>query len=104
MLFEFIVINKRPVLIDGRLETSYPSSTTFLSITFLLSPFIQIKKYVKNIKLSKIICILLNVYMLFLVIGRLLSGVHWFTDIVGGILIASALLMCFYSVLEYLNE
>jgi undecaprenyl-diphosphatase len=32
------------------------------------------------------------------VAGRLLSGVHWFTDIVGGVLISMTLLACFSGV------
>ena len=100
MLFEFVVINRRPVLIEGRLETSYPSSTTFLSITFLLSPFVQVKKYVKNIKKSKIICVLLNFYMLFLVVGRLLSGVHWLSDILGSVFIGYGILKIYEFVLN----
>ena len=52
LLFEFIVVNKRPVLIDGYLEVSYPSSTTFLSITFMLSAINPIKKYLTNNSIS----------------------------------------------------
>jgi len=46
LTFEFVVINRRPVLINGRLEVSYPSSTTFLSITFMLSAIPLVNKYI----------------------------------------------------------
>lgn len=92
LLFEFMVINKRPVLIDGYLETSYPSSTTFLSITFMLSAIIPIKKYLANSKVKVILIVAVYAYMLFLLIGRLLSGVHWFTDVIGSIFIGIGLL------------
>ena len=87
LLFEYVVINRRPVIIDGYLEASYPSSTTFLSITFLLSAIIPIKRYIKNKKVQMILIIISYLYMSFLVVGRIVSGVHWLTDIIGSKLI-----------------
>ena len=92
LLFEFIVVNKRPVLIDGYLEVSYPSSTTFLSITFMLSAIIPVKKYITNSNVQVILIVAVYSYMLFLLIGRLLSGVHWFTDVIGSMFIGIGLL------------
>lgn len=91
LLFEYVVINRRPVIIDGYLEASYPSSTTFLSITFLLSAIIPIKRYIKNKKVQMILIIISYLYMSFLVVGRIVSGVHWLTDIIGSILIGFGL-------------
>ena len=34
--------------------------------------------------------------MIFIVIARLLSGVHWLTDIIGGILISNFLLSLYW--------
>ena len=42
--------------------------------------------------------------MVVIVVGRLLSGVHWFTDIIGGIFIGVALLMTLYSVLDVVKK
>lgn len=91
LLFEYVVINRRPVIIDGYLEASYPSSTTLLSITFLLSAIIPIKRYIKNKKVQMILIIISYLYMSFLVVGRIVSGVHWLTDIIGSILIGFGL-------------
>lgn len=95
LAFEFIVVNRRPILINGYLEASYPSSTTFLSITFMISAIPLVKKYFKNKNICFIIKGVFIAYMLFLVIGRILSGVHWLTDIVGAILISVSLLYCY---------
>ena len=92
LLFEFMVINYRPVLINGFLEASYPSSTTFLSITFMLSSLIPIKKYIKNVNLERIFVFIAYAYMTFLVVGRVLSGVHWLTDIIGSLLLGFSLI------------
>ena len=53
-----------------------------------------------NNKMVKFANVLSAVIIAITVIGRLLSGVHWVTDIIGGILIGVALLMTLYSVIE----
>ena len=103
IFFEKVIVNYRPILMNGFLEASYPSSHTLMAICLCGSSIIVNKKLFNN-KITTFIDGLSVVIIFTTVIGRLISGVHWFTDIVGGILIASALLMCFYSVLEYLNE
>ena len=103
IFFEKVIVNYRPILIDDLLEASYPSSHTLMTLCLCGSSIIFNKINFSSF-FSKIINILSVFIIIVTVIGRLLSGVYWFTDIVGGILIASALLMCFYSVLEYLNE
>ena len=95
ILFEFMVINRRPILINGFHEASYPSSTTFLSITFMLSAIIPIKKYTKKKSLKNVLIAFVYAYMLFLVIGRLISGVHWLTDIIGSIIIGLGLVFLY---------
>lgn len=93
VLFEKVIINYRPILEDGQLEASYPSSHTFLAITVLLSAFYVLRKETGMVK--AIIAYLSLVVMLVLVIGRFLSGAHWGTDILGGILL-SLTLVSFY--------
>lgn len=100
LLFEFIVINRRPVLVNDILEASYPSTTTFVSITFLASAFYPIKKYIRNNKLKTMLIVFVWVYMLFLIIGRNISGVHWLTDIIGSILLGTGLVFGYESLLE----
>lgn len=95
ILFEYIPINSRPVLINGFLEVSYPSSTTLLVTCVMPTAIMQFKNRIKNIALRKIVIILITTFILFMVIGRLISGVHWFTDIVGGALLSTGLVLMY---------
>ena len=97
LLFEVLVINYRPILIDGALEASYPSSTTMLAMCVMPSAMIQFKKRIKNSVLRQIVLCLCAVFTVFMVIARLISGVHWITDIIGGALISTALVMIYYT-------
>lgn len=90
-LFEVIIVNYRPVLIEGILEASYPSSTTVLVICVMQTAIIQLRSRLTNSSLRKWAIILIDAFTLFMVAARLLSGVHWFTDIVGGILLSMGL-------------
>ena len=91
LLFENLIINYRPVLINGILEASYPSSTTMLVLCVMPTAIMQIKDRIKNKLLFKIITAAISTFIIFMVIGRLLSGVHWFSDIIGGILLSIGL-------------
>lgn len=98
LLFEVLVINYRPVLINGRLEASYPSSTTMLVMCVIPTAMMQLNTRISNKLIKKVVLGILAVFAVFMVIGRLISGVHWFTDIVGGALLSSGLVMLYYSV------
>ncbi len=95
VFFEKVVINYRPVLMEGELEASYPSSHTLMAICFCSFAVIINNKLYKN-KYTKIINYGMAIFLVGIVIGRLLSGVHWFTDIIGGILIAIPIVYAFY--------
>lgn len=97
VLFEKVIINYRPVLMPGEtdVEASFPSSHTMLAIVVLGSTILLLPDYVKNktaCTVAKIVC---GVALIASVIGRLLSGAHWLTDIMGGVLIGAALLALF---------
>lgn len=95
LLFEVVVINFRPVLIEGVLEASYPSSTTVLVLCVMLSTSIYLRERIKRRSLRVILLALIYAFTAFMVAARLLSGVHWLSDIVGGVLLSEALLMFF---------
>lgn len=91
LIFEMIPINYRPILIEGRLEASYPSSTTLLVLSVMPTLILQIKRRSTHIVFTKIVYILIILFSLFMVIGRLVSGVHWLTDIIGALILSTGL-------------
>ncbi|MCI5984321.1 MAG: phosphatase PAP2 family protein [Firmicutes bacterium] len=99
IFFEKVVINYRPVLIDNILEPSYPSSHTLMSICICISSIMINKKLFRN-NLADIENIISIIVMVLIIVGRIISGVHWFTDILGGIIISSTLVVLFYTILS----
>lgn len=96
LLFEFVVINYRPVLINNYLEASYPSSTTMLVLCFMPTAIMQFNARFKNNYLKNAIFFIISAFMLFMVVGRFIAGVHWFSDIIGGSLLSVALVSTYY--------
>lgn len=103
ILFEKVVVNYRPILMpDGEgLEASFPSSHTMLSCVILGSGLELLKKYARKDKtIQTALTAVFAVMLALIVAGRLLSGVHWFTDILGGILLSVALLNAWEALLK----
>ncbi len=102
VFFEKIIINCRPFILTGESgpEASFPSSHTMLTCVILGSVSMVLKKYVKPPVLRSLlraVCVLLILAMVF---GRLICGCHWFTDILGGVLVSLALLTLFGAVID----
>ena len=95
LLFEKVAINYRPVLIDGNLEASYPSSTTMLALCVLPTAMMQLKSRIRHIAVRRAVLVTLGALTAFMVVGRLISGVHWLTDIIGGVLLSVGLVMLY---------
>lgn len=91
ILFEYVVINYRPVLISGYLEASYPSSTTLLVLCVMPTAIMQFNSRIKNRISRRLVAFLITAFIVFMVVGRLISGVHWLSDIIGGALLSAAL-------------
>lgn len=96
VLFEKAVVNYRPVLIEGVLEASYPSSTTMLALCVMPTAAMQLKARVRSGLARSVMLGMIAAFTAFLVFGRLLSGVHWLSDIVGGVLLSEGL-VCAYA-------
>ena len=97
-LFEIVVINYRPTLIDGCLEASYPSSTTMLVLCVMPTAMIQLRARIKSNKFRRCIMFMLAVFIAVMVVGRLVSGVHWISDIIGGALFSTAIVLIYYAI------
>ncbi len=102
VFFEKVIINYRPIVLPGESgpEASFPSSHTMLTFTILGSVCIVLRKYVKNDGLRALLRALCVLLILAMVCGRLLCGCHWFTDILGGVLVSCAMLAFFDAVSE----
>jgi undecaprenyl-diphosphatase len=98
IIFEMIPINYRPILINGVLEASYPSSTTLLVMGVMPTLAEQINRRLKTGVLKSIIQIFAIGFSAFMVIGRMICGVHWFTDIIGSVLLCTGLFTLYKSV------
>ena len=95
VLFEMLIVNYRPVLIGGILEASYPSSTTMLVMCVMPTAIMQFNARIKNNILKRFVASVIIAFIVFMVIGRLISGVHWFTDIIGGALLSAGLVLLY---------
>ena len=94
-LFEFVVINYRPVLEDGKLAASYPSSHTVLVLVVMLISVMLLEQRIKSKVVFHILSFLMDAVAVLTVLFREQSGIHWFTDIVGGMILSGALVMLF---------
>ncbi|MBQ7052499.1 MAG: phosphatase PAP2 family protein [Clostridia bacterium] len=100
VLFEVLVINYRPVLINGVLEASYPSSTTMLVMCVMPTAIMQFDTRIKNDVLKRCVTYAITAFIVFMVIVRLVSGVHWFTDIIGGALLSTGLVLMYHAIIS----
>ena len=104
IFFEIVVINYRPTLIDGYLEASYPSSTTMIVMCVMPTAAMQLNARIKNTVFRRCAVITIVAFTAFMVIGRLISGVHWISDIIGGALLSAGLVIIYYSIANTLTK
>ena len=95
LIFEMIPINYRPILMDGMLEASYPSSTTLLVLSVMPTLVYQVSRRNTNLLFRRCMSVMSIIFSTFMVIGRSVAGVHWFTDIIGAVILSTGL-YCLY--------
>lgn len=102
VFFEKIIINYRPIILEESvgLEASYPSSHTMLVICIMGAGIVLLQQMIQNKMMRVIMTILSGLVIVVTVVGRMISGVHWFTDIVGGIVLGITLIQLYASVLQ----
>lgn len=104
LFFELFPVNMRPTIVNGELGSSFPSSHTVLVCVVMLSCALQLQKRVSSKRLritGQALCLLFFVLM---PIGRLLAGVHWLTDILGGVLLSLALTALYHAATLCISE
>ena len=104
LIFEMIPINYRPILIEGFMEASYPSSTTLLVLCVMPTLIEQTSRRLKSKTVKNLIIVFVILFSLYMVIGRLISGVHWFTDIVGSVLLSVGLFSAYKGIVMIFNK
>ncbi len=104
LAFESIPINYRPILINGFMEASYPSSTTLLVLAVMPSFNFQIKNRINNQNIKRLLCFISVLFSMFMVVGRIFSGVHWITDILGSVLLSTGLYFIYKAIILIKNS
>lgn len=104
LLFEMLPVNYRPVLINGYLEASYPSSTTLLVLSVMPTLKFQADRRCEKQTPRRLATAFTALFSAFMVIGRLTAGVHWATDIVGSVFLSAGLFLLYCAGVAYTDQ
>lgn len=107
ILFEKFVVNYRPVIMEGKdfVEASYPSSHTMLTCTIMITGAIAARKHLANRDVLRgVVTVGAGMISFIMIVGRLLSGVHWLTDIIGAVLFSGALISLYCLLLAFIHN
>ncbi len=104
VIFEIFVINYRPILENGEMEASFPSTHALISVVIFGTMMLWISHRLKKMPLEIFLLVLFGVLMVVSVLARLVMGVHWLTDILGGVLLGGAIVSLCGAGISYLKE
>ena len=97
---KFLIINHRPIYITMELEGSFPSTHVIITTFVMLVNIALVSKNIKKKNLRIALYIANGVVILASPICRLLSNMHWFTDILGGVLLGALLFELYYIIIR----
>jgi len=97
VIFEIFIVNYRPVLIDGKLEASYPSSHTILSCVIMGASIYEMKCLRRPDNTRRLLTVFCIIMIVVIVLGRLVSGVHWVTDIIAAVLLSASMIFLYHA-------
>ena len=72
-------------------------STTMLVMCVMPTALMQLRTRIKNTTLKVFVSASIVAFIPFMVIGRLLSGVHWLTDILGGVIFSAGAVTLYFA-------
>lgn len=101
--FDKIALNYRPIIMPGDFEpeASFPSSHTMLACVVFGTANFAWAKYLRNRPVIKWLLLIESIILIALTVGgRMYSGVHWMTDIVGGVLYSITLISGYYAAIK----
>ena len=104
LFFEMYIINYRPVILQEGLEASFPSSHTMIVLCIMAAAIEQSRRRINQPELRWFVCFVSGAIIAVTIIGRLVSGVHWMTDIVAGVLLGTALFSLYLSFVKEYNK
>ena len=104
LIFEMIPINYRPILFEGRMEASYPSSTTLLVVSVMPTLAFQVCRRVQSSAVKKIIYTCTTALTLVMVVGGTISGVHGLTDSIGAVVLSAGLYLLYHGTVSLTEE
>ncbi|KIR01446.1 hypothetical protein P261_00260 [Lachnospiraceae bacterium TWA4] len=102
VFFEKFIVNYRPVILETELEASFPSSHTMVAVCIMGSAMYQFYHRINNLTIRNLCVVVSGILMVAIMGGRMISGVHWFTDIMGGIILSGSLIFGYIGVCKKL--
>lgn len=104
-IFEkLVILNYRPYLVDGVAEPSFPSTHTMIAAGAMIVTMIVLPKYIKKRWLRIVLDILAGILIFAIGFGRIYAGMHWTTDVLGGLIFGADIALVYGIILKHVKE
>lgn len=97
-----LIVNNRPILVDGKVECSFPSTHIMITSFALLSGSYYLFKKINKKHLTIIMYVASAIIVTICFLGRVLSGMHFLTDAVCGLLMGLFLFFSLLAILQFI--